>query len=196
MAEGKFSRWIKRSYILRKMPPEFGSGQAIRRGTQRHLCCGAQKRRRQRRVTVNHAAADSSNKGKAMWDLLYAIGRVCLPILFFPSGVNKLLNISGTVSALAAKGFPSPTAIAYLVAAVELVAAIMVVIGFKTRWAAFALFVFTGLTILFFHNYWTMSGTARLQNQSDALKNLAIMAGMLLLMAKGAGRYSVDERIG
>jgi putative oxidoreductase len=76
----------------------------------------------------------------------------------------------------------------------EAVAALMVVIGYKTRFAAFALFVFTALTIVFFHNFWSMEGAARQMSQIHALKNLAIMAGMLLLMAKGAGRYSVDER--
>ena len=39
-----------------------------------------------------------------------------------------------------------------------------------------------------------MEGAARQMNQIHALKNLAIMAGLLLLIAKGAGRYSVDER--
>jgi uncharacterized membrane protein YphA (DoxX/SURF4 family) len=39
-----------------------------------------------------------------------------------------------------------------------------------------------------------MEEAARQMNQVHTLKNLAIMAGLLLLIAKGAGRYSVDER--
>src|ERR1700674_2985384 len=43
-------------------------------------------------------------------------------------------------------------------------------------------------------DFWSMEGAARQMNKIHALKNLAIMAGLLLLIAKGAGRYSVDER--
>jgi uncharacterized membrane protein YphA (DoxX/SURF4 family) len=48
-----------------------------------------------------------------MCDLLYAIGRVCLPILFFPLGVGKFANVAGTAGARATRGFPAPTAVVY-----------------------------------------------------------------------------------
>ena len=52
----------------------------------------------------------------------------------------------------------------------------------------------TPYTIFFVHYFWAMEGAPRAANQVQALKNLAIMGGLLLLMSQGAGRYSVDER--
>lgn len=54
------------------------------------------------------------------------------------------------------------------------------------------LIVFVALTIWYAHPFWTMAGAARAANQAHALKNLAIMGALLLLMVCGSGRYSVD----
>jgi putative oxidoreductase len=80
------------------------------------------------------------------------------------------------------------------VAAVDLIGGVLVLIGFLTRWAALALFVFVGLTIFFAHPFWDMEGAARAGNQAHALKNLSIMGALLMIAAMGAGRFSVDGR--
>jgi putative oxidoreductase len=50
------------------------------------------------------------------------------------------------------------------------------------------LFVYIALTILFFHN-----ALADPAQQVDALKNLAIMGGMLMVFAYGQMRWSYDH---
>jgi len=86
----------------------------------------------------------------------------------------------------------SPTVAAWTVAAIDLIGGLLVLIGFKTRWAALVLLVFVALTVWFAHPFWTMEGAARAANQAHALKNLAIMGALLLLAVHGSGRYSVD----
>jgi putative oxidoreductase len=39
-----------------------------------------------------------------------------------------------------------------------------------------------------------MTGAARRANETAFWKNLAIIGGLLMLMASGAGRFSVDRR--
>ena len=60
---------------------------------------------------------------------------------------------------------------------------------------AIALLLFTACTIIFAHPFWTMEGAARAANQVQALKNLAIMGGLLIFAAMGSGRYSIDGLI-
>ena len=48
-------------------------------------------------------------------------------------------------------------------------------------------------TIVLSHAFWGMDGAARAMNQTQALKNLAIMGGLLMLAVVGPGRYSVDR---
>ena len=138
-----------------------------------------------------------------MRDIAYALARIAVPILFIVSGFGKFMNIGGIANHAAMKAFvnffggiPSPIVLGYLVAAIELGAGVLLLIGLKTRWAALTLFIFTGYTILFVHNFWMMEGAVRAAQQSQALKNLAIMGALLLLALMGAGRYSVDERTG
>jgi putative oxidoreductase len=136
---------------------------------------------------------------ETMADLGYALGRIAMSIVFVFFGYLQATNIAGYVKnagivkfvADTGNVFP-PTAVAWTVAGVDLVGGLMVLFGLKTRFAAAVLFVFVALTIWYAHPFWTMTGAARGANQAHALKNLAIMGALLLLMVHGSGRYSID----
>ena len=137
-----------------------------------------------------------------MGDISYAISRVVVPILFIVSGIGKFLNVSGISNSPGVTNFMNAfgeittrTTLGYIIATIEVIAGISVLIGFKTRWGAIALILFTACTIIFAHNFWTMEGGARAANQVQALKNLAIMSGLLVFAVMGSGRYSVDSAI-
>jgi putative oxidoreductase len=75
---------------------------------------------------------------------------------------------------------------------VEVVAGIALIIGWKARWAALAIAVFTVAATLIFHPYWTLPADKQYPEMLAFWKNLAIFGGMLMVMAFGAGRFSVD----
>jgi len=129
-----------------------------------------------------------------MWNLVYAIGRVLLVALFIKSGVEKLIDPSGLAGMLSGKAFPMPMVFAYLAGVAEVGLGILVAIGWQTRIAAFGLVAFTIVATLLAHNYWDMTGAARRANETAFWKNLAIIGGLMMLMASGAGRFSVDRR--
>jgi len=137
-----------------------------------------------------------------MADIAYVIGRVAIPILFIVSGLGKFLNVSGISNHPGVTNFMNAfgeittrTTLGYIIATIEVVGGISVLIGLKTRWGAVALILFTACTIIFAHHFWTMEGGARAANQVQALKNLAIMGGLLAFAIMGSGRYSVDNAI-
>ncbi len=129
-----------------------------------------------------------------MADFFYLLARVTMPLVFIVAGIGGLMNVTGYANTLAAKGIPQAAAAGYVIVAFQLVAGVLLVVGFKARWAALALMAFTAGTIFMAHHFWDMEGVARALNQTQALKNLAIMAGLLLFVLMGAGRYSVDGR--
>ena len=55
-------------------------------------------------------------------------------------------------------------------------------------------FLFTAAATLIFHDYWNMTGAAANANATNFYKNLAILGGLLILVAAGPGRYSLDKR--
>jgi putative oxidoreductase len=135
-----------------------------------------------------------------MPDYPQAIGRVLLSVVFIVFGYLQFTNIGNyianpaVVKAAATSGILSPTVIAYLVAAIDLFGGLLILVGYQTRWAAVVLIVFILLTFIFAHNFWTMEGAARAANQAHFYKNLSLIGGLLLLIAAGPGRYSLDQR--
>ena len=127
-------------------------------------------------------------------DAIALIGRVLLAFMFVYSGFGKVTGFEGTVASIAGKGLPLPQVGAVIAIAVELGAGLMLAVGWKTRFAAVAIAVFTLAASIFFHNFWTMADQAMRTNQIMFLKNISIVGGMLMVVAFGPGRYSLDRR--
>ena len=126
-------------------------------------------------------------------DALALVGRILLGAIFVLSGFKKLMAFSGLVASISGKGLPMPEVLAVLTVAIELGAGLLLVIGWKARWAAFLIFLYIIPVSLVFHNFWAMEGAQAAMNQIAFLKNLSIMGGMLMVAAFGPGRYSIDK---
>jgi putative oxidoreductase len=122
------------------------------------------------------------------------IARILMSVMFLVSGISKITGFDGTVGYIGSVGLPMPTALAAAAAAVELLASLALIIGWKTRWAALALAVFTAAATVFFHNFWAMPASEQMMQQIQFVKNLAVIGGLLLLASAGPGALSVDRR--
>ncbi len=127
-------------------------------------------------------------------DALSLIGRILLAVLFLVSGFGKVGGFEGLIGAIASKGFPMPQVFAVATIVIELGAGLMLVFGWKARWAAFLLAVFTAIITYFFHNFWAAPEAEKVMQQIQFMKNLTIIGGLLMVMAFGPGRLSVDKR--
>jgi putative oxidoreductase len=121
-------------------------------------------------------------------------GRVLLALIFVISGFGKITGFEGTVGYIASKGLPLPQLGAIIAIVIELGAGLLLLAGWQARWAATALFLFLIPTTLLFHDFWSYTGSQARMQQIQFMKNLAIMGGMLYVMAFGAGALSVDNR--
>jgi putative oxidoreductase len=127
-----------------------------------------------------------------MFDFAYALARAMLAVVFIVAGIGNIMNVTGIADTLSAGGFPLPVVLGYGAGAVQVAAGGCVMIGYRARWAALVLLGFTAGTIAITHHFWDMEGLERVRNETQALKNLAIMGGLLLIAAGGPGRYSLD----
>jgi putative oxidoreductase len=131
-----------------------------------------------------------------MTDLAQTIGRVLLSVIFIVAGCNKLVAIAGTTAYFTRLGVPAPQILAWVVPIFEVVAGLMILVGFKTRWVALALCIFCGIALFLGHKFWAVEAAQYSNQLNHALKNLALMGGFLLLYACGPGPYSVDAKSG
>jgi putative oxidoreductase len=114
-------------------------------------------------------------------------GRFLLGLLFLLSGLGKLGAYASTAAYMSATGVPG--ALLPVVIATEVLGALAIILGWKTRVVAFLLAGFSLLTAVAFHN--------NLADQTQMImffKNLSIAGGFLLLLANGPGPLSLDRR--
>ena len=114
-------------------------------------------------------------------------GRVFISGVFLLSGFSKIGNYDGTVSWMESFGLPGFLLIPAII--LEIVAPILIIIGYQTRIAAGALSLFCLATAIIFHTDFSD------QMQFIAfMKNLALAGGFLFLVVNGAKGYCLDKK--
>jgi putative oxidoreductase len=129
-------------------------------------------------------------------DEVILVARILLVVLFVVFGWSKLFDYSGTAGYMAQAGAPIPSVAALVAIVVEVFVALAVAFGAWTRPLALLLALYTLGAALIAHHFWTMEGATRYANAINFYKNISIIGGFLLLYVTGAGRYSVDARLG
>jgi len=118
------------------------------------------------------------------------IGRVLLAAIFLISGVRKVINFTGTQQYMAAHGLPLTAFLLVGAIILELGGGLSVLLGYRTKWGAWALIIFLLPTTLIFHG--NLSDQVQ---QIMFLKNAAILGGLLLLLGQGPGPLSIDASV-
>jgi putative oxidoreductase len=120
-------------------------------------------------------------------------GRILIALIFILSGFSKIGGFAGTVGYIASKGLPLPQLAAIGSIIVELGGGILLVLGWKARWAAAAMLVFTALAALLFHNFWAMPPDQAQNQMIHFMKNISMMGGLLYVIVHGSGPLSLDR---
>ncbi len=121
------------------------------------------------------------------------LGRVLLAPLFLSAGYGKLVHLGPTVQYIASKGLPAPTLAALAATVIELGGGLLLIAGWKTRWAGAGLFLFTALTAVFFHAFWAAPADQAVNQSIHFWKNVSIMGGLLYVVAFGSGAFGLDN---
>jgi putative oxidoreductase len=122
------------------------------------------------------------------------IGRSMIALIFLKSAIGKITAFTATAAMMAGKGMPMTEVLLVGAITIELVAGTMLVLGWKTHWAALGLLVFLVPATAYFHDYWN-AAPAQVMNQTNHFfKNFTIMGALVFIMGMGAGPLSVDRR--
>ena len=113
-------------------------------------------------------------------------GRILIATLFLMAGISKIGGYEATKGYMEAMSVPG--ALLPLVIITEVLGALAIISGYKTRIAAFLLAGFSIISAILFH--------ANFNDQMQSIlfmKNFAIAGGFLFLVANGAGYLSLDN---
>ena len=115
------------------------------------------------------------------------VARVFLGHIFLLAGVSKIGAYAGTQGYMESVGVPGM--LLPLVILLEVGGGLAIIAGWKTKWTAIAIAVFSVASAVIFHN--------NFGDQTQMImfmKNISIAGGFLLLAVHGAGAYSIDNR--
>jgi putative oxidoreductase len=115
------------------------------------------------------------------------VGRILMALIFLLSGIGKFAQPAMSLAYMKMNGVPAAQPLLYLSAIIEIAGGLTLLIGFRARWAALILFLWLIPVTLMMH---AIPGGQ--MNQVEMMKNLAIMGGLLIVAAQGAGAYSVS----
>jgi len=122
-----------------------------------------------------------------MTKILDLIGRIFISAVFLLSGLNKIENYEVSIAWMESFNLPAFLLIPAII--LEIVASILIIIGYQTKIAAVFLSIFCITTAVIFHN--------NLGDQMQFvafMKNIALAGGFLFLVVNGAKGYCLDKK--
>jgi putative oxidoreductase len=121
------------------------------------------------------------------------VGRIFLSAIFLVAGVRKVLGYAATVGYLTKLGFPAAEVFTVIAIVIEIGAGLMLLTGWRARWAAWALIVFVAIATAMAHRFWEFEAAQMANQLNHFLKNIAIIGGLLFVVSFGPGRLSVGK---
>ena len=122
-----------------------------------------------------------------MTGIIQLLGRIMLALIFILAGLGKIQDPAGTAGYMQSAGVPG--ILLWPTIALEVLGGLALVLGYKTRYAAFTLAIFSVVAALMFHRNF-----ADQMQMIMFLKNIAIAGGLLLLAVGGSTAFSMDNK--
>ena len=134
-------------------------------------------------------ASALDRKASAFSDLALLLARILIAALFLVVAYNTIKGMSGSIGYFTRLGVPRPSIMVPVVLVFEVVAGILLLVGFMTRLVALAIAAFVIIAALIAH-----TNFADANQLNHFLKNFAIVGGCLALFVAGAGAHSMDAK--
>ena len=122
-----------------------------------------------------------------MTGIIQLLGRIMLALIFILAGLGKIQDPAGTAAYMQSAGVPG--ILLWPTIALEVLGGLALVLGYKTRYAAFTLAIFSVVAALMFHRNF-----ADQMQMIMFLKNIAMAGGLLLLAVGGNTAFSMDNK--
>lgn len=123
------------------------------------------------------------------------IARLFISAIFVQGAFGKITGWSGQASYMQSHHLPVqliPTMLAVALL-IEAAGVLCLIVGWQARAAAFVMCLYLGVVSVLLHNFWAFQGMTAGGMQTQFLKNVGIMGGLLMIAACGAGRWSLDN---
>jgi len=120
-------------------------------------------------------------------------GRALMSAVFLVAGVRKIMFWGPQVAYFTKLGFPAPEFFTVIAVLIELGAGLALLVGWRTKWAAWLLALFVLIAAFMAHRFWEFDASQMANQMNHFLKNLAIIGGLAFVASYGPGPLAVDK---
>ncbi len=115
-------------------------------------------------------------------------GRILLSTLFLVEGIGKIFIREDVIMYMESYGVSG----IFFIPAIflEILFPLLLIVGYKTKLVALSMAFFTFAVAIIFHTDFSEG-----MEMIIFLKDLAIAGGFLIVFVRGAGKYSIDQRL-
>ena len=114
------------------------------------------------------------------------IGRLLLSALFLIEGFGKISMQENVITYMEDYGVPGVLFVPAIV--LEILFPLLLIVGYKTKWAASVMALFTFTVAIIFHTDFSEG-----MQMIFFLKDLAIAGGFMIILVYGPGKISLDH---
>ena len=120
-------------------------------------------------------------------------GRALMSAVFLVAGVRKIMIWGPQVAYFTKLGFPAPEFFTVIAILIELGAGLALLVGWRTKWAAWLLALFVLIAAFMAHRFWEFDAAQMANQMNHFLKNMAIIGGLAFVASFGPGGLAVDK---
>lgn len=129
-----------------------------------------------------------------MNNILDLAGRILISAIFLFEAIDSMLYADKTKLTMAEYGITwNPDLLLYLSIAGLLIGGIMVLIGYRIRFAVWLLLVYWLPVICIKYPFWHYTGLLQRDMAIHFMRGMAIAGGLLMIAAHGGGKFSVQR---
>jgi len=116
------------------------------------------------------------------------IGRILLGLYFLVPGLAKVAGPVDMVAYMQGHDILFAAPLLWLAAIVNIVGGLFLILGRHVKFVAYGFVVYILMVNFLLHDFWTMEGDGVAHETQNFVKNLAILAGLLVLAGSSAAR--------
>ncbi|MBU6383461.1 MAG: DoxX family protein [Verrucomicrobia bacterium] len=125
-------------------------------------------------------------------DLFSLIGRVLISGMFLWAAYEKITHWDKTATYMRTKNIPYLNILLPVGLGIKIIGGLMVLLGWHAHVGALLLLILCIASVLRMHNWWKKQGAEREMEKLFFLKDVAVIGGLFMILALGAGHFGVN----
>lgn len=122
-------------------------------------------------------------------DLFMLLGRVFISGVFLWGAYEKVKNWNATMTHLKSKSVPQVNIVAPVSIALKILGGLSVLLGWHAHIGALLLLIVAVPSAIWLHAFWKIHGPEHNIEKAIFMKEVAVIGGLLLLLAMGGGHW-------